>query len=155
MDSRRAAKVVGRVSRSLAGDVSGLRKRCQDDEGARRGSDEVFDALRGLWKCGDRQPQFRLLTNSGADRRQRHELGEDCRADAGACGPGNGGYTAPSWTHNWPRFKQLKVLIFLDANIVQYCADEEEFILGKSDACKTADPNLRKELVALRRFRVS
>jgi len=44
------------------------------------------------------------------------------------------------------------MLIYLDANIVQYCADEEDFIFGNSERCKTADPNLRKELVALRRL---
>jgi hypothetical protein len=44
------------------------------------------------------------------------------------------------------------MLIYLDANIVQYCADEEDFIFGDSDTCKSADPNLVKELLALRRL---
>jgi len=44
------------------------------------------------------------------------------------------------------------MLIYLDANIVQYCAEEEDFIFGGSDTCKAPDPRLKKELVALRRL---
>ena len=44
------------------------------------------------------------------------------------------------------------MLIYLDANIVQYCADHEKFVSGKSDRCKRVAPKLKKELEALRRL---
>jgi len=44
------------------------------------------------------------------------------------------------------------MLIYLDANIVQYCADHWDFVSGESAACKTADAKLQKELEALRRL---
>lgn len=44
------------------------------------------------------------------------------------------------------------MLIYLDANIVQYCADEWKFIFGEIDRSSTTDPKLQKELVALRRL---
>jgi hypothetical protein len=44
------------------------------------------------------------------------------------------------------------MLIYLDANIVQYCADESEFIFGETERSITTDPKLQKELVALRRL---
>ena len=44
------------------------------------------------------------------------------------------------------------MLIYLDANIVQYCADEEDFIFGDSDMCRSADRKFQKELMALRRL---
>jgi len=44
------------------------------------------------------------------------------------------------------------MLIYLDANIVQYCADESEFIFGETERSSTIDPKLQKELVALRRL---
>jgi len=44
------------------------------------------------------------------------------------------------------------MLIYLDANIVQYCADELKFIFGETNRSSTTDPKLQKELVALRRL---
>ena len=44
------------------------------------------------------------------------------------------------------------MLIYLDANIVQYCADESEFIFGKTERFGTNDPRLQRELIALRRL---
>lgn len=44
------------------------------------------------------------------------------------------------------------MLIYLDTNIVQYCADESEFIFGETERSSTTDPKLQKELVALRRL---
>jgi hypothetical protein len=44
------------------------------------------------------------------------------------------------------------VLIYLDANIVQYCADEFDFIFGETDDPLTNDPRLRRELVAIRKL---
>jgi len=44
------------------------------------------------------------------------------------------------------------MLIYLDSNIVQYCADESEFIFGETDRSFTTDPKLQKELIALRRL---
>ena len=44
------------------------------------------------------------------------------------------------------------MLIYLDANIVQYCADNWEFVSGESDAHKKWDAELEKELEALRRL---
>src|SRR3972149_10640051 len=42
------------------------------------------------------------------------------------------------------------MLIYLDANIVQYCADYERFILGDDTTPPTSDAKLLKELEALR-----
>jgi len=42
------------------------------------------------------------------------------------------------------------MLIYLDANIVQYCADYEDFIFGDDDAALTNDSKLLRELKALR-----
>jgi hypothetical protein len=42
------------------------------------------------------------------------------------------------------------MLIYLDANIVQYCADYEDFILGDSMPSPVSDAKLLKELEALR-----
>lgn len=36
------------------------------------------------------------------------------------------------------------MLIYLDANIVQYCADEYDFIFGESEAPETNDIGLRR-----------
>lgn len=44
------------------------------------------------------------------------------------------------------------MLIYLDANIVQYCANEWKFICRVTDSSCTTDPKLHKELVALRRL---
>ena len=44
------------------------------------------------------------------------------------------------------------MLIYLDANIVQYGADESDFVFGKADTTRTNDPRLRKELTAIRRL---
>ena len=44
------------------------------------------------------------------------------------------------------------MLIYLDANIVQYCADHRKFVFGESDTCETADRKLKEELNALRRL---
>jgi hypothetical protein len=44
------------------------------------------------------------------------------------------------------------MLIYLDANIVQYCADESDFIFGKIDTTQTDDTSLRRELTAIRRL---
>jgi len=42
------------------------------------------------------------------------------------------------------------LLIYLDANIVQYCADYEDFIFGDSTTAPVGDDRLLKELEALR-----
>jgi hypothetical protein len=42
------------------------------------------------------------------------------------------------------------MLIYLDANIVQYCADYEDFIFGDEGILPTNDTKLLKELEALR-----
>ena len=44
------------------------------------------------------------------------------------------------------------MLIYLDSNIVQYCADYEQFIFGDDDHPPTVNENLQRELVALRRL---
>lgn len=44
------------------------------------------------------------------------------------------------------------MLIYLDAMIVQYCADYEDFIFGHSSKCPTSEAELRRELSALRRL---
>jgi hypothetical protein len=44
------------------------------------------------------------------------------------------------------------MLIYLDANLVQYCADHGKFIFGESDTCDQVNSNLAKELAALRRL---
>jgi hypothetical protein len=44
------------------------------------------------------------------------------------------------------------MLIYLDSNIVQYCADHEEFIFGDVSAIPTGDEKLMHQLVALRRL---
>jgi hypothetical protein len=44
------------------------------------------------------------------------------------------------------------MLIYLDANIVQYCADEFDFVFGNADYPRTNDPRLREELIAIRRL---
>jgi len=44
------------------------------------------------------------------------------------------------------------MLIYLDANVVQYCADESEFVFGNTHSARTNDPRLRKELTAIRRL---
>jgi hypothetical protein len=42
------------------------------------------------------------------------------------------------------------MLLYLDANVVQYCADHSDFIFGESNACDNADLDLESELAALR-----
>jgi hypothetical protein len=42
------------------------------------------------------------------------------------------------------------MLIYLDANIVQYCADHWSFVSGASPVCQNPDRKLQKELGALR-----
>jgi len=44
------------------------------------------------------------------------------------------------------------MLIYLDAMIVQYCVDYQDFIFGDSSECSTSEPKLREELSALRRL---
>ena len=44
------------------------------------------------------------------------------------------------------------MLIYLDANLVQYCADHGEFIFGELDTCDQINSNFEKELAALRRL---
>jgi hypothetical protein len=44
------------------------------------------------------------------------------------------------------------MLIYLDAQIVQYCADYEDFLFDKLLSCPVGEPNLRTELYALRRL---
>jgi len=44
------------------------------------------------------------------------------------------------------------MLIYLDANLVQYCADYEEFIFGDSSTSPVNDAKLLRELTALRRL---
>jgi hypothetical protein len=44
------------------------------------------------------------------------------------------------------------MLIYLDANLVQYCTDHPEFVFGESDTCEKAHPSVEKELAALRRL---
>jgi hypothetical protein len=42
------------------------------------------------------------------------------------------------------------MLIYLDANIVQYCADHGDFVFGATDQCQVSEPRLKTELEALR-----
>lgn len=42
------------------------------------------------------------------------------------------------------------MIIYLDANVLQYCADHGDFIFGQSEAYENVDPKLQKELAALR-----
>ena len=42
------------------------------------------------------------------------------------------------------------MLIYLDANIVQYCADYADFVFGGANACPVREPSFRRELYALR-----
>ncbi len=44
------------------------------------------------------------------------------------------------------------MLIYLDAKIVQYCADYEDFIFGDSTILPVNNPTLRKELLALKKL---
>ena len=44
------------------------------------------------------------------------------------------------------------MLIYLDANIVQYCADESDFVFGDTDGPQTSDRRLCEELTAIRRL---
>ncbi len=44
------------------------------------------------------------------------------------------------------------MLIYLDTNIVQYCADYEDFIFALTDECPVDDSSLREELIALRQL---
>src|SRR5436190_13264764 len=44
------------------------------------------------------------------------------------------------------------MLIYLDANIVQYCADNEDFVFGWSQRCDVAEPKLRNQLGGLRQL---
>jgi len=44
------------------------------------------------------------------------------------------------------------MLIYLDANVIQYCADYEDFISGDSTTPPTNDTKLLKELDALRKL---
>src|SRR6266850_4430115 len=44
------------------------------------------------------------------------------------------------------------MLIYLDANVVQDCADEEPYVSGRSDTCKTSEPKLKTQLRGLRRL---
>ena len=44
------------------------------------------------------------------------------------------------------------MLIYLDTNIVQYCATFMEFIFGDSPIGSTIEPKLQKELMALRKL---
>jgi hypothetical protein len=44
------------------------------------------------------------------------------------------------------------MLIYLDANVVQYCADNEDFIFGDKPASSINDGKLLRELTALRRL---
>jgi len=44
------------------------------------------------------------------------------------------------------------VLIYLDANIVQYCADYDDFIFGKGPLPPRTKARVRKELIALRKL---
>src|SRR5947209_5661741 len=41
------------------------------------------------------------------------------------------------------------MLIYLDANLIQYCADYEDFLFGDNPISTTSDPNLLRELTAL------
>jgi len=42
------------------------------------------------------------------------------------------------------------MLIFLDTNIVQYCALYDDFLCGDTEACPVSEPQMRTELVALK-----
>ena len=44
------------------------------------------------------------------------------------------------------------MLIYLDANVVQYCATYDDFIFGDTDVCPVTETKLQKELTALRRL---
>lgn len=54
--------------------------------------------------------------------------------------------------HGCPQLTNNGMLVYLDTNIVQYCADAEDFIFGNSDISKVADPRLIREIVALCRL---
>jgi len=45
------------------------------------------------------------------------------------------------------------MLIYLDANLAQYCADYEDFIFGRSDVPPVSESKLLKEIKALRQIR--
>ncbi len=42
------------------------------------------------------------------------------------------------------------MVIYLDSNLIQYCADEKEFVLGRSENPRNRDETLGKELSALK-----
>jgi len=44
------------------------------------------------------------------------------------------------------------MLVYLDANIVQYCADYQDYIFGDSSKTPIGKPRFKKELSALRRL---
>jgi hypothetical protein len=44
------------------------------------------------------------------------------------------------------------MLIYLDANIVQYCADYEDFLFSDQTDCPVGEPKFRRELHALRQL---
>ena len=53
---------------------------------------------------------------------------------------------------NEDRKGKVRMLIYLDTNIVQYCADEYDFVFGNTEKARTNDLWLRKELTAIRRL---
>ena len=44
------------------------------------------------------------------------------------------------------------MLIYLDANIVQYCSDFEDYIFGTSESCSVIEPKARQEIDALKKL---
>jgi hypothetical protein len=44
------------------------------------------------------------------------------------------------------------MLIYLDSNVVQDCADERDFVSGQSDACKATEPKVLTQLRGLRKL---
>ncbi len=44
------------------------------------------------------------------------------------------------------------MLIYLDANLIEYTAEYEDFIFQESDECPVVEPKLRKEVNALRQL---
>lgn len=54
---------------------------------------------------------------------------------------------------NIHHIQRIKMLIYLDANLAQYCADYEDFIFGGSDVPPVNEPKLLREIKALQQIR--
>lgn len=71
---------------------------------------------------------------------------------------GNGIYsvrpriTSDATGQSFDRIQRITMLIYLDANLVQYCADYEDFIFEGSDVPPVNDPKLLRELEGLQQI---